>query len=47
MREPGIYVGVVAGEPLFASPDKYESKSGWPGFIKPIESENLVEATGS
>ena len=42
-KEPGIYVDVVSGEPLFASPDKYDSKSGWPSFTKPIESENVVE----
>jgi methionine-R-sulfoxide reductase len=42
-KEPGIYVDVVSGEPLFASPDKYDSKSGWPSFTKSIESENVVE----
>jgi methionine-R-sulfoxide reductase len=42
-KEPGIYVDVVSGEPLFASPDKYDSKSGWPSFTKPIASENVVE----
>ena len=31
-KEPGIYVDVVSGEPLFASTDKYESGSGWPSF---------------
>ena len=35
-KEPGIYVDVVSGEPLFASTDKFESKSGWPSFTKPI-----------
>ena len=39
-HEPGIYVDVVSGEPLFASVDKFESGSGWPSFTKPIESEN-------
>ncbi|GAB0104564.1 peptide-methionine (R)-S-oxide reductase MsrB [Nocardia sp. JMUB6875] len=42
-HEPGIYVDVVSGEPLFASTDKFESGSGWPSFTKPIESENVVE----
>ena len=42
-KEPGIYVDVVSGEPLFASPEKYDSKSGWPSFTKPIEPENVVE----
>jgi peptide-methionine (R)-S-oxide reductase len=35
-HEPGIYVDVVSGEPLFASVDKYESDTGWPSFTKPI-----------
>jgi peptide-methionine (R)-S-oxide reductase len=35
-EEPGIYVDVVSGEPLFASSDKYDSGSGWPSFTKPI-----------
>jgi len=36
-EEPGIYVDVVSGEPLFASTDKYDSGSGWPSFTRPIE----------
>ena len=36
-HEPGIYVDVVSGEPLFASTDKFDSGSGWPSFTKPIE----------
>ncbi|EPX86961.1 peptide-methionine (R)-S-oxide reductase MsrB [Salipiger mucosus] len=36
-HEPGIYVDLVSGEPLFASSDKYESGCGWPSFTKPIE----------
>ena len=42
-KEPGIYVDVVSGEPLFASVDKYDSHSGWPSFTAPIESANVVE----
>lgn len=42
-KEPGIYVDVVSGEPLFASTDKFESHSGWPSFTKPIDPENVVE----
>lgn len=42
-HEPGIYVDVVSGEPLFASSDKYESGCGWPAFTKPIEPKNVVE----
>ena len=42
-KEPGIYVDVVSGEPLFASSDKFESACGWPSFTKPIEPVNVVE----
>lgn len=40
-KEPGIYVDIVSGEPLFASADKYESGCGWPSFTKPID--NVTE----
>jgi len=43
--EPGIYVDVVSGEPLFASSDKFESGCGWPSFSKPIAPEHLNELT--
>jgi len=42
-KEPGIYVDVVSGEPLFASSAKYNSGSGWPSFTKPIEPANVKE----
>ena len=42
-KEPGIYVDIVSGEPLFVSSDKYESGCGWPSFIKPIETANINE----
>jgi peptide-methionine (R)-S-oxide reductase len=42
-KEPGIYVDIVSGEPLFASSDKFESSCGWPSFTKPIEPENVNE----
>ena len=41
-KEPGIYVDIVSGEPLFSSTDKYKSGTGWPSFTKPIEKENIV-----
>ena len=40
-HEPGIYVDVVSGEPLFSSLDKYESGTGWPSFTKPLEAANI------
>jgi peptide-methionine (R)-S-oxide reductase len=42
-KDPGIYVDIVSGEPLFASTDKYESGCGWPSFTKPIAPENINE----
>ena len=39
--EPGIYVDVVSGQPLFSSTDKYDSGTGWPSFTKPIDDEAL------
>lgn len=42
-KDPGIYVDIVSGEPLFASSDKYESGCGWPSFTKPIEPANVSE----
>ncbi|MDG4668396.1 peptide-methionine (R)-S-oxide reductase MsrB [Mycobacterium sp. 236(2023)] len=42
-HEPGIYVDVVSGEPLFASVDKFESGSGWPSFTRPIDAANVLE----
>ena len=44
-KEPGIYVDIVSGEPLFASSDKFESGCGWPSFTKPIEPANVAELT--
>ena len=44
-HEPGIYVDVVSGEPLFASTDKFDSGTGWPSFVRPLESGNVAEHT--
>ena len=41
--EPGIYVDIVSGKPLFSSQDKYDAGCGWPSFTKPIISEEIVE----
>ncbi|MGE5582978.1 MAG: peptide-methionine (R)-S-oxide reductase MsrB, partial [Bacillota bacterium] len=38
-HEPGIYVDVATGEPLFSSKDKFDSGCGWPSFTKPIDPE--------
>ncbi len=42
-KDPGIYVDIVTGEPLFASVDKFDSGTGWPSFVKPIEPGHVVE----
>ncbi len=42
-HEPGIYVDIVSGEPLFASADKFDSHCGWPSFTKPITPANVNE----
>jgi methionine-R-sulfoxide reductase len=42
-KEPGLYVDVVSGEPLFASFHKFDSGCGWPSFTQPIEPEHVLE----
>jgi len=42
-KEPGIYVDVVSGEPLFASTAKFDSGSGWPSFTRPISEDFVIE----
>jgi methionine-R-sulfoxide reductase len=44
-HEPGIYVDVVSGEPLFSSHDKFESGTGWPSFTRPLAPENITTKT--
>lgn len=41
--EPGIYVDITTGEPLFSSADKYDSTTGWPSFTKPIDPDVVTE----
>ncbi|HUN93846.1 MAG TPA: peptide-methionine (R)-S-oxide reductase MsrB [Burkholderiaceae bacterium] len=41
--EPGIYVDIVSGEPLFASTDKFDAGCGWPSFAQPIEPAHVSE----
>jgi peptide-methionine (R)-S-oxide reductase len=42
-QEPGIYVDILSGEPLFASSAKFESGCGWPSFSRPISSKAVHE----
>ncbi|GDX86493.1 hypothetical protein LBMAG44_04060 [Gemmatimonadota bacterium] len=46
-KEPGIYVDIVSGEALFSSIDKFDSGTGWPSFIRPIEPAHVTEHTDS
>jgi methionine-R-sulfoxide reductase len=41
-EQPGIYVDIVSGEPLFSSLDKYDSGTGWPSFTRPLDPANIV-----
>jgi peptide methionine sulfoxide reductase msrA/msrB len=41
-KEEGIYVDIVSGEPLFSSTDKFESGTGWPSFLRPIDPDLIV-----
>lgn len=41
-KEPGIYVDVVSGAPLFASIHKFDSGSGWPSFTRPLDPKNII-----
>lgn len=44
-KQPGIYVDVVSGEPLFSSLDKYDSGTGWPSFTRPLEPDHIITRT--
>jgi methionine-R-sulfoxide reductase len=44
-KEPGIYVDIISGEPLFSSLDKYDSGTGWPSFTRPLVTENVTTKT--
>lgn len=44
-HEPGIYVDIVSGQPLFSSTDKYDSGTGWPSFTKPIDPDAVATRT--
>ena len=44
-HEPGIYVDVVSGEPLFSSLDKFDSGTGWPSFTRPLVPDNVKTRT--
>jgi peptide methionine sulfoxide reductase msrA/msrB len=41
-KQPGIYVDIISGEPLFSSKDKFKSGTGWPSFTRPLVQENII-----
>lgn len=43
MKEEGLYVDIVSGNPLFTSKEKFDSGCGWPSFTKPLKEEEVVE----
>ncbi|MBE3639473.1 peptide-methionine (R)-S-oxide reductase MsrB [Mangrovicoccus algicola] len=43
LKEPGLYVDVVSGEPLFASVHKFDSGTGWPSFTRPVAEGAVTE----
>jgi len=45
-KQPGIYVDIVSGEPLFSSRDKFDSGTGWPSFSRALVDDNVVEKVG-
>lgn len=42
-KDPGLYVDIVSGEPLFTSLDKFDSSCGWPSFSKAADNEHVIE----
>ncbi|MCX8508926.1 MAG: peptide-methionine (R)-S-oxide reductase MsrB, partial [Rhodobacteraceae bacterium] len=46
-KEPGLYVDIVSGEPLFSSDDKFDSGCGWPSFTQPLIEDHVTERTDS
>lgn len=42
-KQPGLYVDVVSGEPLYSSRDQYDSGTGWPSFTRPLNADLVVE----
>jgi peptide methionine sulfoxide reductase msrA/msrB len=41
-HQPGLYVDVTTGEPLFSSVDKFDSGTGWPSFVRPVDPKRVI-----
>ena len=44
-HEKGVYVSAATGEVLFSSEDKYDSGTGWPSFVKPVDPKKIKVVT--
>jgi peptide-methionine (R)-S-oxide reductase len=44
-HEKGVYVSAATGEVLFTSDDKYDSGTGWPSFVKPVDMKKIKIVT--
>jgi peptide-methionine (R)-S-oxide reductase len=44
-HEKGVYVSAATGEVLFTSDDKYDSHTGWPSFVKPVDPSKIAIVT--
>lgn len=44
-HEPGLYVDIVTGIPLFSSLDKFDSSCGWPSFARPVDNNEIINQT--
>ncbi len=44
-HEKGVYVSAATGDVLFTSEDKFDSGTGWPSFVKPVDPKKIEIVT--
>jgi peptide-methionine (R)-S-oxide reductase len=44
VKEPGQFVCVACGQPVFDADNKFDSGTGWPSFDRPMDDENVETA---